>query len=267
MYSSSHSHSSKQQGTPTGYISSPQWSLNNLTGTTASSTLPPVAVARFMPPGPSTPVTAGVTRAPYPPSAGLLPSPASSAGSPGTLHSTYSSVPSTPGAPYMYSVPLPSVPGQYGLPTPPTSPHHYPSRALLDRHLMYDPSAPLNFNVVNPPTQGLMMLRQAASQPSVPKLVLMVQGLSWSFEVSNPYGLSVSDVLSAIYHNLHYPTNGQDYEQNRHAQSSAGRAFQRRATAAPNDGLRRVDFLGSRTRFAGLSKASDGTDRWTVHFV
>lgn len=98
-------------------------------------------------------------------------------------------------------------------------------------------------------------------------MVLTVPGI-WTFEAANPHGVTVADVISAISQHLCARATG--YEPEYHAragQPGVVRAYERRTAHARGDGLRRVDLLASHTRFAGLSRARDGSDSWIVHFV
>ncbi|ETW77727.1 hypothetical protein HETIRDRAFT_453867 [Heterobasidion irregulare TC 32-1] len=249
----------------TTYVPTPHWSPNNLTGTTLTSGLPAVPYQQ------SAANNETGYRGPYPGSVGLTSaSPASSTGSPRSLESyatAYSmSVPSTPGAPYMHTVPLPLVSGSYGLPTPPNSPQTRP-HPKLDQTLTYNTHSPYNFDVSYAPSGDLLALRQSALQPATARMVLTVPGI-WTFEAANPRGVTVADVISAISQHLCARATGHEPEyHSRAGQPDVVRAYARRTAHARGDGLRRVDLLMSHTRFAGLSRARDGSDSWIVHFV
>ena len=292
---------------PSSFVSSPAWSLNTLTGTTASG-------------GgglPVTPVMSPVS----------LPSPLGSTRSAST-HSGHAyayaaQVPSTPGAPHMGTVSLPSfqhqrAPPSYflhiprprlrstfnlfficrfvfsisplfhsffldSLPTPPVSPER--SRyAVLSELLAYTGHRPayLNFNAVQPPSAACLhpscnpnAMNEPAISTRAPNLLLEVPGVSGGcFYASSAQGpghvVTVRDVLSALHAKLSERASQEDYNRlpSENHRRAASSSFSQRNRAVPDPaGLRRFDLLGGRTTFAGLQRAANGTDVWHVRFI
>lgn len=77
------------------------------------------------------------------------------------------------------------------------------------------------------------------------------------------------DVLAQMAQMLHRPVSNQEYGvYSKDAANSASRSFQARVAVDPTamqTGLKRLDFLGGRSNFAGLSIARDNTT-WNVYF-
>ncbi|KAI9511048.1 hypothetical protein F5148DRAFT_1174272 [Russula earlei] len=259
------SHSSKHHHSPS-FVSSPPWSLNTLTGTTASGS------------GglPVTPVLSPVS----------LPSPPGSARSTSTYsghtHVYAPPFPSTPGAPHMGTVPLPPhLHHQHSLPTPPVSPER--SRyAVLSELLVYTGHRPaqLSFNVVQPPSAARLhpacspnAMNEPAISTHAPFLLLEVPGVSGgSFYASSARGhaVTVGEVLHALHAKLSERASQTDYNQlpTENHRRAASSSFSQRNRAVPDPaGLRRFDLLGGRTTFSGLQRAANGADVWHVYFI
>ncbi|KAH9959961.1 hypothetical protein BC827DRAFT_1376909 [Russula dissimulans] len=260
------SHSQKHHYSPPSYVSSPPWSLNTLSGTSASGS------------GglPVTPVLSPVS----------LPSPLGSARSAST-HSGHgyahvSPFPSTPGAPHMGTVPLPlPLQHQHSLPTPPVSPERA-RYAVLSELLVYTGQRPaqLSFNVVQPPSAVRLhpacnpnALNEPAISTRAPSLILEVPGITGGcFYASSArgYPVTVGEVLHAVHAKLSERASQADFNQlpTENHRRAASASFSQRNRVAPDPaGLRRVDLLGGRTTFAGLQRATNGADVWHVCFI
>ncbi|EIM89185.1 uncharacterized protein STEHIDRAFT_167070 [Stereum hirsutum FP-91666 SS1] len=242
-------HSAKNSNSPASYVSSPAWSLNSLTGTTGSQ-------------APTTPVMSSIGLPPTPPSAYA-----------DSLHGSYnySSAPCTPpSAPRMRSVPLPPVAsGNYGLPTPPTSPQR-PGVPLAHPLLVASSQPPIYFDLKRPPTElrlAPQTLNEPASHPPSSYITLVIPGLIWTIEIPSARTVTVNDILRALYEKLQRPADRREYDaHSQPVQQIASSTFAARRRTS-GDGLKRIDFLGPKTRFAGMSRIQDGSDRWVVHFV
>ncbi|KAI0266249.1 hypothetical protein BC834DRAFT_969731 [Gloeopeniophorella convolvens] len=243
------------------YASSPAWSMNTLTGTTASSGSVPQ---------PRTPAMNTVS----------LPTPPGSARSAAT-YSGYpyaSQMPSTPGAPHMGTVPLPAI-QSHALPTPPVSPET--SRlAMLSELLVYTGhrSAKLNFNAVHPPSSSCLhpscnpnTINEPAISTHAPCLVLEIPGLMRFYAQSaRGHAVTVREVLHAIHATLSERASQTDYTRlpsENHRQAASASFAQRNKITPDPAGLRRFDLLGGRTTFAGLQRAATGEDVWFVRFI
>lgn len=90
---------------------------------------------------------------------------------------------------------------------------------------------------------------------------------AWSIEVINPHGITVNDVLLKIRELLNRSVGSHEMRGPSHA--VAIDSFWARSRADPREhaqGVKRIDFLGPKIFFAGLSKARDGSDSWDLHF-
>ncbi|KAF8491584.1 hypothetical protein F5888DRAFT_1041804 [Russula emetica] len=262
-------HSSKHHSN--SFVSSPTWSLNTLTSTTASSGS-----------GGGLPVTPGLSPV-------SLLSPLGSARSV-SMHSGHghayayaSQMPSTPGAPHMGTVPLPLQHPQHSLPTPPVSPER--SRYTLSELLVYTgnrPPAKLNYNAVQPPSSTCLhpssnpnALNEPAISTRAPHLLLDIPGISGGhFYASSTHGaghsVTVREVLQALHVRLSERASQGDYNHlpSENHRRAASASYSQRNRAMPDPaGLRRFDLLGGRTTFAGLQRAANGADVWHVCFI
>ncbi|KAH8987489.1 hypothetical protein EDB86DRAFT_3082215 [Lactarius hatsudake] len=258
---------SSKHHTPS-YVSSPAWSMNTLTGTSASGASGSGGV-----PLPVTPVLNPVG----------LPSPPGSASRPTQSGYIYASqFPTTPGAPHMNTVPLPG--SQHTLPTPPVSPERSRYAAVLSELLVYTGHRPakLNYNAVQPPSAACLhpscnphMLNEPAISTRAPCLVLEIPGVSGgafyaASSAGGPHAVSVREVLYALHAKLSERAGQTDFNQlpSDSHRRAASASFNRRNAVAPDPaGLRRSDLLGGRTTFAGLQRAANGADVWLVHFI
>lgn len=158
-----------------------------------------------------------------------------------------------PGAPRVNTVSLP-----HPNSSPYYSPTHYdpptgaPGILALNPLLSYSGIPPIYFNVLQ--DVRYIRLRNGCSPSSLLEPVLnrpvtclcirFAHYPCWSIEVSNPRGVTVTDVLVRIREALYRGVSPQE------------------AT-----GVKRVDLLGPNVFFAGLSPSLDGQNRWDVHFV
>lgn len=156
-----------------------------------------------------------------------------------------------------------------GLPTPPTSPQR-PGVPLAHPLLVASSQPPIYFDLKRPPTElrlAPQTLNEPASHPPSSYITLVIPGLIWTIEIPSARTVTVNDILRALYEKLQRPADKREYDA--HSQpvqqiTSSTFAARRRT---PGDGLKRIDFLGPKTRFAGMSRIQDGSDRWVVHFV
>ncbi|KDQ51435.1 hypothetical protein JAAARDRAFT_530294 [Jaapia argillacea MUCL 33604] len=192
--------------------------------------------------------------------------------------------PAAPGAPYIHTVPLPESP------SPPTRSlsNSPPSRNVVVGPLVVHPALtsqnPLSllFNVVEPISQiqyrrplNPSCLDEPATNPSTTSLSIHIPQLPiWSFTVENPRGVTVSDVLNRLHAKLRGRISRTEWQGSfsKTTQNMGVAAFNARTSgdeSARNDGMKRMDLLGSNTFFAGLTtpRNSDGSECFTAHFV
>lgn len=155
-----------------------------------------------------------------------------------------------------------------GLPTPPNSPQR-PRGPVVHPVLVARAQPSFYFDVTRPPTDLRLTpqeLNEPASHPPSSHITLVIPGLIWNIEVSSPRTVTVNDIIRALYEKLQRPASNEEYSQHTPpVQQIASLAFAARKKM-PGEGVKRFDFLGPKTRFAGLSRSQDGTDRWVVHF-
>ncbi|KAI6000311.1 hypothetical protein F5J12DRAFT_845226 [Pisolithus orientalis] len=180
-----------------------------------------------------------------------------------------------PGAPRVNTVSLP-----HPNSSPYYSPTHYdpptgaPGILALNPLLSYSGIPPIYFNVLQ--DVRYIRLRNGCSPSSLLEPVLnrpvtclcirFAHYPCWSIEVSNPRGVTVTDVLVRIREALHRGVSPQEAT----VSSTASEYFRARTRADPREyaqGVKRVDLLGPNVFFAGLSPSLDGQNRWDVHFV
>lgn len=180
-----------------------------------------------------------------------------------------------PGAPRVNTVSLP-----HPNSSPYYSPTHYdpptgaPGILALNPLLSYSGIPPIYFNVLQ--DVRYIRLRNGCSPSSLLEPVLnrpvtclcirFAHYPCWSIEVSNPRGVTVTDVLVRIREALYRGVSPQEAT----VSSTASEYFRARTRADPREyaqGVKRVDLLGPNVFFAGLSPSLDGQNRWDVHFV
>jgi hypothetical protein len=111
-------------------------------------------------------------------------------------------------------------------------------------------------------------LQESAVHPPVSHMIISIFELpAWSIEVMNPRGVTVSDVLLKVRELVN--RNVASHEMHGPSHAVAIDSFRARSRADPREraqGVKRVDFLGPKVFFAGLTRARDGSDSWDLHF-
>lgn len=111
-----------------------------------------------------------------------------------------------------------------------------------------------------------------AVQPTVSRMTIIIPELpAWIIEVVNPQGITVNDVLLKIRETLNRGVTSHEMQMHRpsHAVNAAIDSFRARSRADQREhalGVKRLDFLGPKVFFAGLTRARDGSDSWNIHF-
>lgn len=89
---------------------------------------------------------------------------------------------------------------------------------------------------------------------------------SWRIDLRNDRGITISDVLMAVYTKLHRDFTRSEYNELENSyQPIVSEAFYARAREDPHakaDGLKRIDFYGHCFMFSGLVPEPDG--HWLV---
>ncbi|OAX34422.1 hypothetical protein K503DRAFT_444548 [Rhizopogon vinicolor AM-OR11-026] len=111
-------------------------------------------------------------------------------------------------------------------------------------------------------------LQEPAVHPSISHMTIAIFE-TWSIEVMvmNPRGITVHDVLFRIREHLNRSVAAHEMHGPLHA--VAMHSFRARCRADPREhaqGVKRVDFLGPKVFFNGLTRARDGSDSWDLHF-
>lgn len=107
-----------------------------------------------------------------------------------------------------------------------------------------------------------------AIQPNVNKLVLISPDLPWKIVVSNPKGITVNDVLTAVYDTLNAQITEPEYWlASEEAQKRMNRAYLDATNGKtgvpgrePTEGVKRVDFLGDSVLFGGIRPLDERDD-------
>ncbi|KAF9014749.1 hypothetical protein BDZ89DRAFT_1076316 [Hymenopellis radicata] len=154
----------------------------------------------------------------------------------------------------------------------PYQPYGFIFNLTLPVENLYDPRSHF-------PTQ---YLAQPATTPALPKLIITLKDMPrWQIHVvpSTTAYVTVHDVLFAIYTQLRIGVVDGECAQvfashpNADLRRSVRAAFYRRLEAMPEPyrlveqekGVKRVDFLGSKVRFAGLTpKSPRSPDEWVL---
>ncbi|KAG8856764.1 hypothetical protein FRB96_006267 [Tulasnella sp. 330] len=102
-----------------------------------------------------------------------------------------------------------------------------------------------------------------ATQPPVPKMRLICRDIPWRITVANSKGISIGDVLEAIYKELHMPlTEGEWWIAQEEERERALAAYQDNCSEdVPEEmrrkleeGVKRVDWLGKTTMLMAISR-------------
>ena len=133
--------------------------------------------------------------------------------------------------------------------------------------IICDVTRPLNPIMCQQPAQ----LHEPALYPPALRLHIKVPGHStWAFDVENTQGITLQDVLSTIHRQLHRGLSHSDFlKLTEEEQAGAYQSLQRRAVHDPvlfHQGVKRLDFIYPRLRFAGLTRDSDGSS-WNLNFI
>ncbi|KAG1751571.1 uncharacterized protein EDB91DRAFT_1106051 [Suillus paluster] len=200
----------------------------------------------------------------------------------------------TPNTPHLHTVSLPititNAPHLHTVSLPhPNAPLHQipvsyqhsstPHSSLIVLHPLLSRGPNMMFNVTRdlacvqlrpdcPPTR----LREFAVQPPVYRMTITIPELpAWTIEVVNSHGITVNDVLFKIRETLNRGVASHEMQMHRlsHAVSAAIDFFRARSRADPREhaqGVKRVDFLGPKVFFAGITRARDGSDSWDIYF-
>ncbi|KAF7310469.1 hypothetical protein HMN09_00589300 [Mycena chlorophos] len=181
-----------------------------------------------------------------------------------------------------------SLPSSYGPATPPQANYQYlpmvgapsPHRILqyagpTTTNLIYNVTLPAANVVPGKLNMGMQasVLSEPATSPPLPLITLVHPRLGggWKIVCKPSDGTSnfvrVADVLEAIYVSLRQNVTGADYDRlpSAVAKAEVTKAFTKRYSTMPdaprqlaemNKGLKRVDWLGALTRFAGIAPSA-----------
>lgn len=143
-------------------------------------------------------------------------------------------------------------------------------------------SPSVNFDLTLPPPNtstnhrgfSRHTLLESATKTPLSALTLISPHLSWSIEVTAPYGtyVTVHDVLDGIYRSLRANISSNDFRALRQKdQNRVTIAFEQRCLRSKKPeyerrmGVRRVDFLMGYTMFTGLTATNKGHDVWVLN--
>ncbi|KAG6811513.1 hypothetical protein H0H92_007067 [Tricholoma furcatifolium] len=209
------------------------------------------------------------------------------------LNSSYSPLPSTPSPTFSTS----SLPSLSDPPTPPMHPtpmfhtrsHPKGNPMPIDEmnihfFLAFNPvkgSAPaLSYDITRPPTLllgsqlRLPEFHEAATEPPLSAFYITHPALLTPISVfAGDVGfVTISDVFHAMYHAFLLPTTAEEYAAvPRHLVREVNAAYYERCERAHDVatqlkwGIKRIDLLGGRHRFLGLSGTLQGPDVWQLN--
>lgn len=104
------------------------------------------------------------------------------------------------------------------------------------------------------------MVQSAAFQFPANRVFVHIAGTEWTFPIENPR--TVADVLGQVHAWISdYCSKDDSRGIPPHITHAASAAM----AARGGSHLRRYDFLGNGLYFAGLTRATDGTDRWDLY--
>jgi len=141
--------------------------------------------------------------------------------------------------------------------------------------LQYDRAGRLHFDITQPPRYILFRrpadIRELAFYPPVSLVYIRVPGQrAWSFSVENPRGITLKDVMDAIYQQMQWPLPPSEFMKLQDdKRSAAARSYQTRTANDPveyGQGVRRLDCLHPNVLFVGLSLDIDGV-AWNLNFA
>jgi hypothetical protein len=210
----------------------------------------------------------------------------------------YSPAPSTPSPTYSSSS-LPSSGGPftpqhttyYSTPLPPVS-ELYPSPARgpvrIHPALGFAAHPTYAWDVTYHPTTTRTplpanVLAEPATNPPLPSITIISPYLPWSIAITpsasqhklntisgTPAYVTVADVLSTLYRALRLAVRQAEYDKlpSLEAKHSVNEAYQARCRGSEQElrkGVKRVDFLGTRKKFMGLSSSRAGPNVWVLN--
>ena len=144
--------------------------------------------------------------------------------------------------------------------------------------ILYDVSYPPSTLRLRNPSISLQVLLEPATQPPLPFIVIISPQLPWRLTVSaKQYSyVTVSDLLEGAYHALRLNATQTEYEllPSKEMKATVSESYKRRYNRLSNleererertRGLRRIDFLGTRNNFLGLSSTQEGAHVWQLN--
>jgi len=163
-----------------------------------------------------------------------------------------------------------------------TKPPKFNPSIYLHYLLRFTHSPSVNFDLTLPPANtstnhrgfSRHTLLESATKTPLSALTLISPHLSWSIEVTAPYGtyVTVHDVLDGIYRSLRANISSNDFRALRQKdQNRVTIAFEQRCLRSKKPeyerrmGVRRVDFLMGYTMFTGLTATNKGHDVWVLN--
>ncbi|KAF8816856.1 hypothetical protein BYT27DRAFT_7181317 [Phlegmacium glaucopus] len=143
--------------------------------------------------------------------------------------------------------------------------------------LEYDVSYPPSTIKPNVSTIPPHVLHEPATTPPVPSMVIRCPHLPWTITIlpTSTKHVTVRDVLDGIHRSLRLAALEAEFQclPSPEAKHSVNNAYIRRykridmsevRELEKNKGLKRVDFLGERTKFTGLSSTMEGPHVWLL---
>ncbi|KAJ7662276.1 hypothetical protein B0H17DRAFT_1212059 [Mycena rosella] len=151
-----------------------------------------------------------------------------------------------------------------------------PKKRELSRPLVYNASKPhIAFDMRRPPEETSFFgafrpthardMAQPAVTPAATRMRLVHSRLPWYVDVRRAQGITLYDILRALFDELNLPISGRDFwneELGRRERDSLTSAFKERcgldgrehAKEEMSKGVKRVDFLGPEVIFVGLAR-------------
>jgi len=143
--------------------------------------------------------------------------------------------------------------------------------------LKYDVSYPPSTIIPNVPTLPPHVISEPATTPPVPSMVIRCPHLPWKITIlpTNTKHVTVRDVFEGIYRSLRLTVLEAEFQcltsaEARHSVNNAYILRYKRIDDSEarqlekSKGLKRVDFLGERTVFTGLSSTMEGPHVWLL---
>ena len=145
-------------------------------------------------------------------------------------------------------------------------------------HILYDVSYPPSTLRLRNPSISLQVLAEPATEPPLPFIVVISPHLPWRLMVSAKHHsyVTISDLLEGVYHALRLNATQTEYEllPSKEMKMTINESYKRRYGRLSNleererertRGLRRIDFLGTRNNFLGLSSTLEGAHVWQLN--